>query len=258
MLQDLDAMAAARKSATRPTLVRAWEKQLGLPDVEPLLTGSPKSTTDYLASALNAGISGIGQTAAGLGSLLPGTLGENFEQRRLMYKDRRRIYSEHARRYKTGEAARVPVLGTPAEMVEAGVQLPLDLVNPSNKATAAASLTNMAWHGLRGYAPEKKVSDAALAAGSHLVGEKVENLLPSGNLAGNVAGVVFEKRGKDVRDALFPPPPPPAATPPAGAPPPFAVVPPPATPATPRRAITPTPFFTLLEQRRRQNPPRTR
>lgn len=181
------------------------EERLGLEDFTPYerANAGPQGVSAEISAGVKKGMTRLGQTAAGIASLLPGKYGEEADQRRRMYKQRGEILD----RYLQKSAAETG--GGAGKGVSRSIEFLSDLVNPATKSKKAMG----AWHLLRGYAPEKSASDAVISLGSNVAGEKIEDLTQAGNMTGNVIGGVLENGLQWVKDqfrADEPAPPPPS------------------------------------------------
>lgn len=195
--KELQRLEAEKRSAD---LVRL-EKEMGLSSVTPMLQGEPKSTWEDLKVGTEQGLTSLGQLAAGIGSMMgvPGS-----EKRRQLYEERGRIMDA----YRRGQ--NVPIFSqrksnalelSPGDIANKLISYAPELYNPVNKPGLAAKAANTVWHALRGYAPNKSVEDAAVAVGSHIIGEKAEDLATSGKgLIGNIAGAFSEETYKKLTE----------------------------------------------------------
>ncbi len=183
------------------------EERLGLEDFTPYerANAGPQGVSAEISAGVKKGMTRLGQTAAGIAAMLPGKYGEEAEQRRRMYQQRGEILD----RYLQKSAAKTG--GGAGKGVSRSIEFLSDLVNPATKSKKAMG----AWHLLRGYAPEKSVSDAIISLGSNVAGEKIEDLTQSGNMTGNVIGGLLENGLQWVKNQFRPvePAPPPPSVP---------------------------------------------
>lgn len=173
--------------------VRSKEKELGLPSYDYLL--DPKyrpGAVEELGLGVEEGITRLGQLAAGLASALGS---DDAELRRKMYKDRASIL-EQARNRMLGGESKVPEAG---DVLAFSIPRIPEYINPVAGASKLGQGANIAWHALRGYAPEQSLSDAAISAGANVAGERLEDLVTKGKgLIGNAAGTAIEESAQQV------------------------------------------------------------
>jgi hypothetical protein len=182
-----------REEAKRDPEVVSEEKRLGLPSLKHLRTGKPQGQWEETKIGIEEGFTRIGQTAAGLGSMVgvPGS-----ETRRKMYADRAETLKSFRRRD-------APKEGLSGGDIANGVitQIP-EWINPLSKPGQVTKVGNAVYHAGRSYAPDKSLADAAVGASSNVVGEKAEDLLTRGKgLVGNLVGSLTEKGANYLRDA---------------------------------------------------------
>ncbi len=175
--------------AKRPAGHEQLEKDMGLTPSAERMTGYPKTGWEDMKAGLDEGITHIGKTAAGFGSFLPGKVGKEAEKRRQLYDERGQIIEDYRARSPLNKAALV----TPGGLVKKAVSIIPEVFNPVNKPGMVAKAVNAAWHGARGYLPDKSLKDAAISSLSSVVGEKAEDLVTKGKgLVGNTVGAVTE------------------------------------------------------------------
>lgn len=181
-----------RAEKARPAGHVQIERELGLPPVRHMLKGKPTGLADELGTGLVEGVSRVGQLAASVGSYLPGQIGRDSEARRKVYAERAEIMKNYRERDEAAQKSFYSM--TPGTLASMGVSAVPELYNPVNKAGWGAKAVNAAWHGVRGYLPNKSVHDGAVGALSSVAGENAEDLVRKGKMvAGNIAGTITEK-----------------------------------------------------------------
>lgn len=172
-----------QEALTRSKEALDMEKELGLRPLTSMMSGKPSSDLDEAIIGAEQGGTGIGQLMAGLGSVVgvPGS-----EIRRKMYKERADVMSDYRGRRNPGIT-----VGDVAN--KAIIMLP-EVYNPVNKPGLAAKSANAIWQAIRGYLPNKSLEDAAVSAGSSVLGEKAEDLATKGKgFIGNTVGASLEE-----------------------------------------------------------------
>ena len=197
-----------RAEKERPAGHVQIERDLGLPSVRHMLKGKPTGLADELGTGLAEGATRVGQLAASVGSYLPGQVGRDYEARRKVYAERAEIMKKYRERDKAAQESFHSL--TPGSVAAMGVSAIPEIYNPVNKAGWGAKAINAAWHGARGYLPNKSAHDSVVSALSSVAGENAEDLVRKGKMvAGNVAGTVTENALHAVLpDDKAPPPPP--------------------------------------------------
>jgi len=185
----------------RPEGNADFEKKMGLDDSTRKLTGKPKNWKDELDAGVDEGSMRIGQMAAGLSSLMPGKFGNDAEKRRVLYKDRADIDNAFRNR---GAPKKAWNSFSPGDVATTTIQHVPDVLNPVNKAGAAAKVANGLWHGVRGYTSNKDVGEALSSAAGSVIGEKADDLVTHGKgIVGNAAGALAEA-GLDKLRSMIP------------------------------------------------------
>jgi hypothetical protein len=183
---------ADKAEAGRDPKLVAEEKRLGLPSIKHLHHGVPESQWDETKVGFDEGLTRIGQTVAGLGDMV-GVPGSGT--RRDLYGERADVMQSYRERQPRGDGG---ISG--GDILATGISEAPGFFNPLNKPGKLTQVGNAIWHGIRGYAPEQSLADAAVALSSNMVGEKVEDFVSRGKgLVGNVVGTVFEKGANHLR-----------------------------------------------------------
>lgn len=190
-LNKWDEKVASKEEAARDEDVVREEKRLGLPSLKKLRTGKPQNQWEEVKVGLEEGVTKIGQTVAGIGSMvnLPGA-----ETRRKMYADRASTMESYRKRG-------APDVGLSAgDIASSAVKEAPEWVNPFSAPGKIAKAGNAVYHAARSYAPNKSYIDAAMGSASNVIGEKAEDLVTKGKgLFGNAIGSVIENGTNYVR-----------------------------------------------------------
>jgi hypothetical protein len=187
--QGLQKKELERDIANRPAGHQQMEKDMGLTPSSERMVGYPKTILEDAKAGFDEGVTQIGKTAAGLGSYIPGNVGKEFEKRRQLYDERGQIIADYRARSPVNNASLI----TPGGLAKTAVTTIPEVFNPVNKPGMAAKVANAAWHGARGYLPDKSLKDAAISSISSVVGEKTEDLVTRGKgLVGNTVGALTE------------------------------------------------------------------
>ncbi len=174
------------ESQKREAALIALEKELGLPPVTYMMTGKPSSKWEEFSVGTQKGLTHLGQMAAGIGSIF-GLSGA--EERRKMYQERLDAMNNYLSRYNPDNVGI-----TPGDIASRSIQLVPEFFNPTNKPGNLAKSANAVWHAIRGYAPNKSIEDAAVAAGASALGERAEDVVTKGKgLVGNTVGALSEE-----------------------------------------------------------------
>jgi hypothetical protein len=159
------------------------EKELGLKPLTYMMSGKPSTDLDEALVGAEQGVTGIGQLAAGVGSVV-GVPGSDI--RRRMYKERADVMSDYRGRRDQGV--------TVGDVANKAIAMIPEVYNPVNKPGLAAKGANAIWHAMRGYLPNKSLQDAAVSSASSVIGEKAEDLVTRGKgLVGNTVGATTEE-----------------------------------------------------------------
>lgn len=181
-----------RAEKARPAGHVQMEREQGLSSVRHMLKGKPTGLADELGTGVAEGVSRIGQLAASVGSYLPGQTGRDYEARRKLYAERAEIMKKYRERDEVAQKSFHTL--TPGSLTATVVGAAPEVYNPVNKAGWGAKAVNAAWHGVRGYLPNKSLHDAAVGSLSSVAGENAEDLVKRGKtVAGNLAGTVTEQ-----------------------------------------------------------------
>jgi hypothetical protein len=119
--------------------------------------------SDLKAGALDA-LYGTAVTGAGMLGSVPSPAQEKFKLQRDILKNRQEILRQYLAN-SSEEAV------TPGSAISKAAEISGELLNPAGKA----KYLNAAWHGMRGLSDQDRLSDAAVAAGSNLAGEAIED-----------------------------------------------------------------------------------
>jgi hypothetical protein len=126
--------------------------------------GSKKDgSLDLKAGALDA-LYGTAAMGAGMLGLIPAPAQDKFKLQRDILKNRQEILRQYLAN-SNEEAV------TPGSVISKAADISGELLNPAGKF----KYLNALWHALRAAADKNKVSDAAVAAGSNLAGEAIED-----------------------------------------------------------------------------------
>jgi hypothetical protein len=162
------------------------EKDLGLKPLTYMMSGNPSSQMEELMAGLYQGGTGIGQLMAGLGSVVGVPDSEN---RRKMYKERADVIADYRARSNPNNVGI-----SPGDIANRAIAWIPEVYNPVNKPGLAAKSANAIWQAIRGYLPNKSLEDAAVSAGSSVLGEKAEDLITKGKgFVGNTVGAAVEE-----------------------------------------------------------------
>lgn len=187
-----------RALAQRPQSIAERERQMGLSGVEQYIGEQPSGLMMPLKAAATLGVTSFGQLASGVGSYLPGSLGQYYSKRKEVYDDRAKILSGYINKANNDHYAPPALPAWAGNTLSGLIASPQELYNPSKKYMAA----NAAWHALRGYVEGKGLSGSAIAGGSNAAGEGMETALSKkvpllgrfipGGIPGNVFGYGLE------------------------------------------------------------------
>jgi hypothetical protein len=166
------------------------EKNLGLKPLTYMMTGKPSSQMEELRAGFDQGLNSLKQLAAGAGSYvgIPGA-----EDARKMHKERDAVISAYRARSNPNNIGL-----SPGDIANTAIAYSPNYINPASIGGALRPIVargaNAIWHAIRGYLPNKSLKDAAVAAGSSVIGEKSEDLVTKGKgLVGNTIGTAVEE-----------------------------------------------------------------
>jgi hypothetical protein len=109
---------------------------------------------------------GTAATGAGILGSVPSPAQDKFKLQRDILKNRQEILRQYLANSSEEEV-------TPGSSISKAAEISGELLNPAGKA----KYLNAAWHGMRGLSDQDRLSDAAVAAGSNLAGEAIEDSL---------------------------------------------------------------------------------